>query len=83
MLAADPDTTVGHLVQAAGVPLTEVGTLLVDGVPVPRDAPPLPGATLAARPAPRPRPVPPGGFLLDVGLGTLARRMRLLGLDTA
>jgi uncharacterized protein with PIN domain len=27
--------------------------------------------------------VPPGGFLLDVGLGTLARRLRLLGLDAA
>ncbi|WP_345771335.1 Mut7-C RNAse domain-containing protein [Geodermatophilus normandii] len=80
---ADPDATVGHLVQAAGVPLTEAGTLLVDGVPVPPDARPLPGATIAVRPAPRPLPVPPGGFLLDVGLGALARRMRLLGLDAA
>ena len=26
-LAFDPDATVGHLVQAAGVPLTEVGGL--------------------------------------------------------
>jgi uncharacterized protein len=34
-------------------------------------------------PAPRPQPVPDGGFLLDVGLGALARRMRLLGLDAA
>jgi hypothetical protein len=31
----------------------------------------------------RPQPVPAGGFLLDVGLGTLARRLRLLGLDAA
>ncbi|PRY47722.1 hypothetical protein LY71_11279 [Geodermatophilus tzadiensis] len=83
LLAADPDATVGHLVQAAGVPLTEVGALLVDGVPVPRDARPPAGATVAVRPVPRPQPVPPGGFLLDVGLGALARRMRLLGLDTA
>ncbi|SDD39626.1 hypothetical protein SAMN05660690_4187 [Geodermatophilus telluris] len=83
VLAADPDATVGHLVQAAGVPLTEVGRLLVDGVPVARDARPRPGATVAVRPVPRPQPVPPGGFLLDVGLGALARRMRLLGLDTA
>jgi uncharacterized protein len=30
---------------------------------------------------PRPEPVPPGGFVLDVGLGALARRLRLLGLD--
>jgi uncharacterized protein len=55
----------------------------VDGVPVPPDAYPRPGATIAVRPAPRPQPTPPGGFLLDVGLGALARRMRLLGLDTA
>jgi hypothetical protein len=31
----------------------------------------------------RPQRVPPGGFLLDVGLGALARRLRLLGLDAA
>ncbi|MGY1735908.1 Mut7-C RNAse domain-containing protein [Geodermatophilus sp. SYSU D00684] len=83
VLAADPDATAGHLVQATGVPLTEVGELLVDGVPRPRDARPPPGATVVVRPAPRPQPVPPGGFLLDVGLGALARRMRLLGLDAA
>ncbi|WP_369257230.1 hypothetical protein [Geodermatophilus amargosae] len=51
---ADPDATVGHLVQAAGVPLTEVRTVLVDGVPAPRDARPLPGATISVRPVPRP-----------------------------
>src|SRR5690348_6711541 len=28
-LALDPDATVGHLVQAAGVPLTEAGALLL------------------------------------------------------
>ncbi|GAB3320643.1 Mut7-C RNAse domain-containing protein [Geodermatophilus aquaeductus] len=83
VLLADPDATVGHLVQAAGVPLTEVGAVLVDGVAVGRDVQPPPGATIAVHPAPRPQPVPPGGFLLDVGLGALARRMRLLGLDTA
>jgi uncharacterized protein with PIN domain len=31
----------------------------------------------------RPEQTPPGGFLLDVGLGALARRLRLLGLDAA
>jgi hypothetical protein len=29
----------------------------------------------------RPQPLPAGGLLADVGLGTLARRLRLLGLD--
>ena len=33
-MAYDPTATVGHLVQSAGVPLTEVGDLLVSDVPV-------------------------------------------------
>ncbi|MGY1601901.1 Mut7-C RNAse domain-containing protein [Geodermatophilus sp. SYSU D00815] len=82
-LAFDPDATVGHLVQAAGVPLTEVGTLALDGEPAPATARTAPGGVVDVGPAPRPQPVPPGGFLLDVGLGALARRMRLLGLDVA
>jgi uncharacterized protein len=79
----DPDATVAHLVQAAGVPLTEVGGVRVDCQPVPLSARTRPGAVLEVDPVPRPQPVPPGGFLLDVGLGTLARRLRLLGLDAA
>ena len=79
----DPDATVGHVVQAAGVPLPEVGGVRVDGDPAPLSARTRPGAVLEVEPVPRPQPVPPGGFLLDVGLGTLARRLRLLGLDAA
>jgi uncharacterized protein len=79
----DPDATVGHLVQAAGVPLTEVGELRLDGVPVPRSARAAPGSVVEVDAARRPEPVPDGGFLLDVGLGALARRLRLLGLDAA
>jgi uncharacterized protein with PIN domain len=79
----DPDATVGHVVQAAGVPLTEVGGVRVDGKPVPLPARTRPGAVLEVDPVARPQPVPAGGFLLDVGLGTLARRLRLLGLDAA
>src|SRR3954468_2288782 len=82
-LGYDPDATVGHLVQAAGVPLTEVGGVLVDDVPVDLAARPAPGAVLDVRDVARPQPLPSGGFLLDVGLGTLARRLRLLGLDAA
>jgi uncharacterized protein with PIN domain len=82
-LRSSPDATVGHLVQAAGVPLTEVGAVLVDGVPADRGTRPDAGAVLDVAPVIRPQPVPPGGFLLDVGLGTLARRLRLLGLDAA
>jgi uncharacterized protein with PIN domain len=82
-LAFDPDATLGHLVQAAGVPLTEVGEVRLDGVPTPVGARAAPGSIIAVAAAERPQPVPPGGFLLDVGLGALARRLRLLGLDAA
>jgi uncharacterized protein with PIN domain len=82
-LGHDPDATVAHLVQAAGVPLTEVGGVRVDGEAVPLSARTRPGAVLEVDAVPRPQPVPAGGFLLDVGLGTLARRLRLLGLDAA
>jgi uncharacterized protein with PIN domain len=70
-------------VQAAGVPMTEVGAVRVDGAPVPPSARTRPGAVVDVEPVPRPQPVPSGGFLLDVGLGALARRLRLLGLAAA
>ncbi|WP_254920644.1 Mut7-C ubiquitin/RNAse domain-containing protein [Blastococcus mobilis] len=79
----DADATVGHLIQAAGVPLTEVGRLRLDGAAVPPSARPYPGSTIEVDEVERPQPLPPGGFLLDVGLGALARRLRLLGLDVA
>jgi uncharacterized protein len=82
-LGYDPDATVAHVVQAAGVPLTEVGEVRVDGEPVPLPARTCPDAVVEVEPAPRPQPVPSGGFLLDVGLGALARRLRLLGLAAA
>lgn len=82
-LRFDPDATVGHLVQAAGVPLTEAGDLLLDGDPVDRGMRAVPGSRIEVTETPRPQYLPDGGFLLDVGLGTLARRLRLLGLDAA
>ncbi len=78
----DGSGTAGHVIQAAGVPLTEVGSVLADGRPLPVDAPAA-GVLDVAPPA---RPQPLGGpprLLLDVHLGTLARRLRLLGVDTA
>lgn len=82
-LRHDPDATVGHVVQAAGVPLTEVGDLLVDGAATTTGARLHAGSTVEVGEVARPQPVPPGGFLLDVGLGALARRLRLLGVDAA
>jgi uncharacterized protein len=82
-LASAPDASLGHLVRAAGVPPTEVGALRLDGVPAGPDARAHPGALVEVAAAARPQPAPQGGFLLDVGLGALARRLRLLGLDAA
>ncbi|MEU6443314.1 Mut7-C RNAse domain-containing protein [Streptomyces sp. NPDC047046] len=81
----DGVSTLGHLVESLGVPLTEVGGLTRDGTPVPSSLIPEGGEHIAVAPVDRPQRVPgaPLRFLLDVHLGTLARRLRLLGVDTA
>ncbi|MFG2310777.1 Mut7-C RNAse domain-containing protein [Streptomyces sp. NPDC048566] len=81
----DGSSSLGHVVESLGVPLTEVGALLVDGTPVPFSHVPAVGESVLVQAVRRPQPVPgaPLRFLLDVHLGTLARRMRLLGVDTA
>ena len=82
---ADGTSTVGHLLAAVGVPRTEVGELHVDGRAVDLAYRPRPGDRIAVQPVawPQPAPTSPPRFVLDVHLGTLARRLRLLGLDTA
>ncbi|MGW5651032.1 Mut7-C RNAse domain-containing protein [Streptomyces humi] len=84
-LAVDGVSTLGHVIESLGVPLTEVGALVVDGREAPVAHIPADGERVAVRPVSRPQPVPgaPLRFLLDVHLGTLARRLRLLGVDTA
>ncbi|MFI0167750.1 Mut7-C RNAse domain-containing protein [Streptomyces sp. NPDC017095] len=84
-LATDGVSTLGHVVESLGVPLTEVGALVVNGRTVPPSHVPGPAERVAVRPVERPQRVPgaPLRFLLDVHLGTLARRLRLLGVDTA
>jgi hypothetical protein len=81
----DGVSSLGHVVESLGVPLTEVGALVVDGRRVPPSYVPAAGDSVAVRPVERPQQVPgaPLRFLLDVHLGTLARRLRLLGVDTA
>jgi len=82
---ADGTSTVGHLLGALGIPRTEVGEVHVDGRPVDLAYRPRPGQRIAVQPVawPQPAPTSPPRFVLDVHLGTLARRLRLLGLDTA
>ncbi|WP_409238098.1 Mut7-C RNAse domain-containing protein [Streptomyces sp. PA5.6] len=81
----DGASTLGHVVESLGVPLTEVGALVVDGREVPVGHIPAAGETVTVRAVTRPQEVPgaPLRFLLDVHLGTLARRLRLLGVDAA
>ncbi|MCX4583615.1 Mut7-C RNAse domain-containing protein [Streptomyces sp. NBC_01481] len=84
-LVTDGSSTLGHVIESLGVPLTEAGRVLVDGHEVPVSHIPSTGETVEVFGVERPQEVPgaPLRFLLDVHLGTLARRLRLLGLDAA
>ncbi|MEV0777884.1 Mut7-C RNAse domain-containing protein [Streptomyces sp. NPDC050428] len=77
-VTTDGSSTLGHVVESLGVPLTEAGQLLVDGRPVATSHIPSAGESVEVRAVARPQRVPgaPLRFLLDVHLGTLARRLR-------
>ncbi|KNB52369.1 Mut7-C RNAse domain-containing protein [Streptomyces caatingaensis] len=81
----DGSSSLGHVVESLGIPLTEAGRLLVDGREVPAAHVPAEGEAVEVCAVERPQTVPgaPLRFLLDVHLGTLARRLRLLGVDAA
>jgi uncharacterized protein len=79
----DGVSSLGHVVQSLGVPLTEVGRLAVHGHPVPPRYRPSGGDVVDVAAVARPQPVPVHRFLLDVHLGALALRLRLAGIDTA
>jgi uncharacterized protein with PIN domain len=81
----DGVSTIGHHVGAVGIPLTEVGTILVDNREVGAGWRPRSGSTVVLVPPDRPQTAPtdPPRFLLDIHLGTLTRRLRLLGVDAA
>ncbi|WP_408638221.1 Mut7-C RNAse domain-containing protein [Nonomuraea corallina] len=82
-VVTDGSSTLGHHVESAGVPLTEVGPMTAGDRGVSPAYVPRPGDVVDVAAVPRPQPLPEARFLLDVHLGTLARRLRLLGLDTA
>ncbi|MFF4617222.1 Mut7-C RNAse domain-containing protein [Nonomuraea jabiensis] len=80
----DSTSTLGHHVESLGIPLTEVGPMVADGRGVPPSYQLAAGDVVEIHPVPRPQPLPEEPrFLLDVHLGTLARRLRLLGIDAA
>src|SRR5690606_4323944 len=82
-IVTDGSSTLGHHVEPAGIPLTEVGPMTAGGRGVAASYVPRPGDVVEVAAVRRPQPLPEPRFLLDVHLGTLARRLRLLGLDTA
>jgi uncharacterized protein len=79
----DGVSSLGHVVQSLGIPLTEVGRLQVNGRPATPQYRPSGGDVVDVAAVGRPQPVPAQRFLLDVHLGALARRLRLVGVDTA
>src|SRR6266498_3871049 len=83
MVPVDAASSLSHLVESLGGPRTEVGELRVNGRTVLPAARPGDGDLVEVLPVPRPQRIDDPRFVLDVHLGTLARRMRLLGLDVA
>ena len=80
----DGVSSLGHLVEALGVPLTEVGGLRVDGAAAEPGYVPVGGERVEVAAVAKPQRVDgPLRFLLDIHLGTLTRRLRLLGVDAA
>jgi uncharacterized protein with PIN domain len=78
----DGTSSLGHVVESLGVPLTEVGRLLVNGEAAGRGYRPGHGDVVTVQAVRRPQ-LAPARFILDVHLGTLARRLRLVGVDAA
>ncbi|GAA1910256.1 Mut7-C RNAse domain-containing protein [Streptomyces sodiiphilus] len=80
----DGTSSLGHVVQSVGIPLSEVGALTSGDRPLAASHRPVPGERVSIEAVRRPERLPPGPprFLLDVHLGALARRLRLVGLDT-
>lgn len=87
-----PHQTVKDVVEAAGIPHTEIDLLLVNGQSVGFGHRPRPGDRLAVYPVfesldiaaltrVRPHPLREPRLLVDVNLGGAARLLRLMGLD--
>jgi uncharacterized protein with PIN domain len=88
-----PHQTVKDVLEAMGIPHTEIDLILVNGEPVEFAYRPSQGDRIAAYPVfealdigpvarLRARPLRDPRFVVDVNLGRLARLLRLLGFDT-
>jgi uncharacterized protein len=86
-------TSVKDLLEGAGIPHSEIGAILVDGIPVTFDTlinapcrvaafPPFRNLVPGDLPALRPDLSHVPRFVVDTHLGRLARYLRLLGFDT-
>jgi uncharacterized protein len=82
-VTCDGVSTLGHVVESIGIPLTEVGSFLVNGEQAQAGYRPCGGDLVRVLAMPRPQRVSQARFVLDVHLGTVARRLRLVGVDTA
>lgn len=91
--AFDRRAAIKDVVEALGVPHTEIDLILIDGEPVDFNHILADGERVGVYPvfeafdiSPllrlRPRPLRTPRFVLDIHLGTLARYLRLLGFDT-
>lgn len=91
--AAAPDQSVKHLVEALGIPHTEIDLVLVNGESAGFDHLPADGdrisvyppfKTIDVSPVSRVRPLPleDNRFVLDAHLGRLAAYLRMMGFDT-
>lgn len=90
--ACSRDASVKHMIEALGVPHTEVGLILVDGVPAGfsyrlregESVSVFPGFSsidIASLAMLRPPPRDPVRFIADAHLGQLAKNLRMLGFD--
>jgi len=79
----DAGQSVKHLVEAAGVPHTEVGQIQVNQLPAGFDYLVQEGDCIVVSPPAPGEGLPPGGarFILDNHLGRLAAYLRMLGFD--
>lgn len=82
-VACDGVSSLLHVVESLGVPRTEVGSLTVNGSTESPSYLPRGGDVVRVLAVPRPQRRDSARFLLDVHLGALARRLRVIGVDAA